>query len=327
MYLNAHLVVYFGDNYEAFLTEVISVDCDNSVDNIGATCEIVVPINSRYVKNNDKPVIAPTRTIFKTGMPMKVVAYYDGYESRTVFSGYVLKFIDGTPMKIVCEDQAYKLRFGQMNKTWNKGVRLKEILQYICDFAGVKLSTNVVDAPFISFYLKKVSPKYALQQIKTDMELNITFINGELICTRMTAQQGLPYNLDTSVNVIACDIQQTDDVFKDFAVEVVYKDSKGKRHSYKTKETSMEYRKYEINGMPLKNIALQAKDIENALKAFQFEGTITTLLYPVIDCYSLVKLTNRQYPTLSGTYIVRRTNISLSADGFKNKLTVAMLRQ
>lgn len=326
MMFNAHLAVYFGENYDSFLSEVISVEADNSVDNIGATCTITIPINARFVKNLDSPVIAPSRSIFKAGTPIKVIAWYDGYPVRTIFTGYVLNIIDGTPLRIVCEDESYLLRFGVMNKTWKGKVRLKEILQYICTFSKCTLSTNIVDSPFINFYLKRVSPKYALQQIKTDMGLIVTFINGKLICTRMTATQGTPVKLDTAINVTGCDIQQPDDVFKDYAVEVRYKDSKGKVHSYKTKETSMEYRKFEINGMELIDVKKQAEAIESNLKAFQYEGTIGTKLYPAIDCFSLVSLANQQYPALNGTYVVKRTNIKCDENGFNCSLTVAMLR-
>jgi hypothetical protein len=327
MYLIQHIRVSFGANYENTLTEVVSVDIDNSADSISGRCTITCPLNARIENANGLTMISPTRTSFIAGSKVKVEAWYEGYPERTLFEGYVYQFREGDPCTIVCEDEAYLLRFGKLNYTWTKKVTLQEILQYVCDQVGVKLSYNLITATFASFYIQDASPLYILERIRTDMGLVLTFVGKELVATVISTTRGETVGLSTTVNVTGCDIQQPDSVWKDFRVEISMKDDKGKITKLDPiGEMDGELRTCELTGMTTEDAKQWAeKVIIPNLQAAQYEGTVTLTLYPEVKEFGLVRYTDKSYPARNGTYVVKRINTRLDSGTSAQTLTLAQI--
>jgi hypothetical protein len=114
MYLNCKTQVFIND---ILLQSIVSVDIHNDGNHIGATCEIVVPLNARIGYSGK--LMLPTRVLFNTGDHIVIKAKYEGYESYgdsdgwlQIFEGFLYDFYETTPIKIKCLDYIYWFNMG-----------------------------------------------------------------------------------------------------------------------------------------------------------------------------------------------------------------------
>jgi hypothetical protein len=95
----------------------------NDGQHIGATCEVVLPLNSRI--GYEGKLRLPTRFLFNTGDHIVINAKYEGYESYgsylfgtpfygwlQIFDGFLYDFYESTPVKIKCLDYIYWFNLG-----------------------------------------------------------------------------------------------------------------------------------------------------------------------------------------------------------------------
>lgn len=139
MYFNCHTKVIINNQT---LETVVSVETHNDCNHIGASCDIVLPLNSRidfnnnlqqaqtvdntdpqidYSQINQGYLTAPTRYLFNTGDRIQVFAKYEGYETAPgsnsdgylpIFDGFIFDFYETTPIKIKCVDFVYWFNIG-----------------------------------------------------------------------------------------------------------------------------------------------------------------------------------------------------------------------
>ena len=118
MYFNCQIQVTINDTP---INTIVSVDVHNDGNHIGASCDIVLPLNARIEHNNDQNsfIINPVRYLFNTGDHIVINAKYSGYESYgdqgewvRVFDGFLYDFYESTPLKIKCLDYIYWFNIG-----------------------------------------------------------------------------------------------------------------------------------------------------------------------------------------------------------------------
>ena len=327
-YLIAHVSVDFGENYDSHLSSVISVSYDDSVDGIGARCTITCPLNAKIERNGELLSPQPVRTIFNAGDKIRVQAWYEDYDKRTVFEGYIYQIKEGTPAEIVCEDEVYLLRSGRLNKSWKSAVTLKEVLTYICSSRNVEVSDDVADLTFdLGYIIDDKTPLYELQRIKNDTLLLLTFRKKKLVATAISTTRGDTVKLNSGVNVIGCSIQQPNDVWKEFSVTVKFTDPKTKKvKSFTVGDPDGHVRVAHLENMNEES----AKEFVNTnlldnLRTGMYEGTLETLLYPIVNTFDLVDYYDRSFQSLNGTYTVKRVNLRIDSNGCRQTLTVAQL--
>jgi len=182
MFFNAHCKVIINNQT---LETVVSVETHNDGNQIGAYCDIVLPLNSRIEYNNDKgqastsqnqdPQIdysqvnngyltAPTRYLFNTGDHIKITAKYDGYEQVNgvdtegylpVFEGFIYDFYETTPIKIKCLDYIYWFNMGTYNIS-HLNTTFKTILSALVDIVNQNITAwnedNSTTYPLCSLY-------------------------------------------------------------------------------------------------------------------------------------------------------------------------------
>lgn len=326
MYLTGRIEVAFGQGYQNILLDTATVDIDDSIETVIASCEITVPLNAIIRKEGEGQLVQLKEVSLVQGTPVRVKAWYDGYKPRTLFEGFVFQFREGTPATIICEDEGYKFRKGILNKTW-ASTTLKEILQYICDQTGVRLSGNVVDISFVNFYLANVSPLFALDKIKSDTGLIVTLTPEGLIATFLSESRGEYVICDTGINVIGCSIQQPKGVYKNFRIEMKYKDAQGKDQQYFYPEDDVEgeLRSFDYTGTTIQTIMKSARGVLSNLQTGMFEGSITILLYPAAYPLQIATFKNRSYPSQNGNYLIKRVHTRLGAEGYRQTLTLSQL--
>lgn len=207
MYFNCHPKVLINGNQ---LNSIVSIESSNDSHNIGAFCDIIMPINARFI-HEGKGLTAPARNIFNTGDYIIVKAKYDGYEKDanadsdgfvTFFTGFLFDFYLGVPLKIKCLDYIYWFNMGifgnsdlvikvtktgkfkragaqdsigdktKAGKGYHKDkVKFKEVLQDLVDWVNYDITKWSIDNDVLIPLVELYDPIF-------DMDLvNITFNN------------------------------------------------------------------------------------------------------------------------------------------------------
>jgi hypothetical protein len=241
MYFNANLSVTINGRK---LTSVVGVRTANDAAQMGATCELIVPLNS-YIEYQDPSTLqtylsAVRVDTFPQGCPVEIKASYDGYPELTVFKGFVYDFVLGMPTSIKCLDYIYFFNLGvfgeqrliQKNKKGKiknqgkgvnyKSIKFKDLLQQLIDFTNktIELTTETTGAQPVTLMLPTIdmtlqnltfiamSPASILDWLKKELGLNITFYDNKLYVNLASKTNG-QITLDTGVNVIKSNLQTT----------------------------------------------------------------------------------------------------------------------
>ena len=247
---------YYG---EKIVLDWDGIKISNSINNIGCTCEISLPVNliSNFVyagtQEGKNYLNQPIRKVLKTGYRVSVsyngVTYLNGKAQRTEkitgFTGYVYSFKDGYPSSIFCKDESYNFDQGIVTKHWKGKVTLQEIFEYLISATNtylgnlkpaqepmnMKADTSGGNVTFDSYYIRNSTPLSVLEQLKRDTGLIISINkkkkeNGDLeyflvstTSSNTISSSGIK-DFSDGTNVYECDVQEPNSTFENFTVKV-----------------------------------------------------------------------------------------------------------
>jgi len=113
--------------------------------------------------------------LIKVGDTVTVKLGYDK-ELYTEYEGYVTEIIPGAPLEIKCEDEMWKLKQGQVNKSW-RSIKLSDMLHEILPAGSTIECPEIVLSPF---KIDRVSVAKALEQLKEEFMLVAYFRDKKL---------------------------------------------------------------------------------------------------------------------------------------------------
>jgi hypothetical protein len=329
MYFIGHLKILIAGK---LLETVTDVEITNDAAQLGANCDITVPLTIR-IKNEDQYLIDNVRNLFKSGDFVQVWAWYDGYDQQYVFEGFLYDFLEGTPLKIRCLDYVYKLRQGTKNLAFPKA-KISKVIGKILEGTGITLKKPFVEFDIVNMTFPNMSPAACLEWLKKELGLTVTIIGKELYFN--IASNTLDnVKLDSSINVIKCEMQKPEAAFQKFKIKAYIKKANGTKEAVEIGDEDGQLREISLmcvpsqtaKGTEKKNYHTQLAD--NALEQVRlghYTGKITTLLYPFCDLFWMVDYTDKRYPERSAFYTVRANTLTLSKDGFHRELTTAFLK-
>lgn len=238
--------MYFDTNLQVLingqkLTTIVAVKTSNDASQVGASAEIIVPLNCliEYSNPNNLEVfLTEVRAdTFPQGSTISIIANYVGLPTVQVFSGYVYDYLLGMPCTIKCLDYIYWMNIGifgdQRETIFNKSktkvkksgigvnyksVQFKDLLQQLIDFTNQTIDSEAPGTPHISLMLPtfdmelqnltfiNMSPAAILEWFKKTLGLNISFFGSQLYVNLASNTVG-SIDLDTSVNVIKSELQ------------------------------------------------------------------------------------------------------------------------
>jgi hypothetical protein len=329
MYLDGHISVIIGGKKLDTITEV---EMQNDSAQLGANCEITVPLTCR-IQNEGQYLIDNVRNLFKSGDTVFIEAWYTGYDRQTIFEGFVLDFLEGTPLKIRCLDYVYKLRLG-VKKLYYKSAKIKKVIDDILQGTGITLMQPYLDFAIENLSFPNMSPAACLEYIKKELSLTMTLIGNQLYMN-LASNTLETVKLKTDVNVIDCKMQKPDAAFQKFKIKAWIKKQNGTKEAVEVGDADGELREIKLFCVPSQTAKGKEKKnyhtklIDNALeqvKLGHYNGKIETLLYPVIDLFWAIDYTDVRYPARDGIYVVRSVDFIANKDGFHRESTVAFLR-
>lgn len=288
----------------------------------------------------------------KVGASVRVEAwYYDmplldaSYKRLVVFQGFIKEVQLGFPTTIVCEDLAFILRFGTIDKDWKARTALQDMINYLLPKAndafqnfrnkqGIRNPSNFTrltfdqsDSASVEFALKtfkQISPYDAIDKL-----INMFKLYGQVnsegsvyvgIGIRNKKKRNVP--LSTKENVIERKLVAKNDLFTNYRVEVsgVMKDGNRYTYVYGDSDGEPERRFCPLN--TLEGIRQVAESVMANLRGVRNSGTIRTLLYPEIDIFDFIQYTDTLFSALSGQYYVIGRTLTMDEEGFTQTLKV-----
>lgn len=298
--------------------------------------------------------INPDDWNIKTGARIQVYAWYHDnaviaqkFEKRLEFDGFIRDVIGGFPTVIKCEDAAFMLRFGTVTQSWPKATPLSSLLQQMCDTANAAFAKYRKDNKLTyaypsllpdpksmqsDFVLKPatgVSPYDVLERVIVGMyklygNVRIESDKARVYCGLGISESESPtVELDTSVNVIARDIVPSDMMFQNFRVIVRYLEDGTMKTIEKGAENGLVYDLPFTPGRNAEQMNTTALSVLAGLRAQRNKGTITTLLYPLVQLYDYVNFNDTIFKSLSGGYYVIGRKVTCGkGKGYRQILTV-----
>lgn len=355
MYLNAHIKVVIADKT---LQTVVSVAAKNDAQHIGGSCDLIVPLNCRIQYNNgDRGYLTDiAKNLFKSGDPIMITAWYDGYEPLVIFQGYVYDFIEGNPCTIKCLDAVYFFNqglFGNKRLTFKTkkrnaiksgigasytSITLKNLLQNIVDYVNDTIDESSDTAPFITLQLPifeltlenisfvAMSPASILEWLKKELGVNISLSGTQLYCN-IASNTIKTVEYSTDRNVIKSDLQKPDATFQRLKLKAWFLREDGTKDSFEVGDQSGELREvffYKVT----RDAELYRKLANEALlkyKQHKYSGTIETYLYPDLDLFWKADYVDIRYPDRTGGYVVQSIETNCNEAGYHRKVKLAFL--
>ena len=84
---------------------------------------------------------------------------------------------------MICEDEAYKLKFNQLNLSYKEPVKLSEVVDKIVEGTGVEIhpNTRTLDIDLGKLYVRGMSAAQLLKKWKDDFQLLSYISEGKLL--------------------------------------------------------------------------------------------------------------------------------------------------
>jgi len=356
MFFNAKISVVIGDKA---LQTVVSVTTENESSHVGATCDLVVPLNCRikYQDGKDNYLTDYARNLFKNGDAITVKAQYEGMEWLTVFKGFVYDFIEGNPLTIKCLDYIYFFNlgiFGNSRVVYKKSAKAKKVitgtgasypkitlrtlLQNLIDYVNdtideslddaehVSLVTPVFDMTLVNISFVSMSPAAILEWLKKELGLNVSLSGPKLYCNIASNTLGL-VKYDTTRNVLRSGLQRRLATFQRFKLKAWFLREDGTRDSFQVGDDSGTLKEVFFYRVA-RDENLYRKMADEALLKFKqhkYSGTIETLLYPAPELFWKVEYKDYRYPERSGNYVVMGMTVTLDENGYHRTIKLAFL--
>ena len=284
------------------------------------TATVTLPRNIKLTKDAK---LFKINDIIKRGSTVTIQLGYDGHLLPR-FTGKVSKVSADIPFTIECEDEMFKLKQNSFNYTWEKGVKVNDIVRYV-----YKEAVSVVDLAIGGFVAKNQSTAQILDELKK-YGLQCYFANdAKGVNTLYVDFPGVQYdsnkqvNYDFSKNIV--DNKLDYKLAKDFYIQVKGTSTNDNGDvivinipdsADNTSEAlSLDY--YNMDAKHLKQIVQSEYD---AISYEGYRGSFTTWGLPVIEPGDTAKLTDSRYPEREGYYLTESVEITFGVNGYRHEV-------
>ena len=289
--LCAHII--FGKTEtrsEINLYRVSSVEVESSWKNLTDKCTITLP---RKLKDFDKYKV---REVFKRGDSVTVNLGYNGKLVQE-FKGYIVSVSADIPVKIVCEDEMYKLKSLPVNYATNN-CYLPDLIKTIAP--GYQY--DVAEYNIGSVRFPKTTVAQVLQKLKNDYGFYSYFQNGKLTVGKIYADQQKTVDIDLE-KIITNNLEYKTKDDKRIKLTAVSTKIKGDKIEVSIGDQDGEERQLTYfnitNESDLRKLA--QKDYDKYM-ADGFEGTIDDFAIQQPKHGDKLNITSQLYPERKGLY-------------------------
>lgn len=293
------------ENRKAFsIFQVSEVHIEKSWKMICGKAEIVLP---RNYKNFDKNNI---KAFFKKGDQVEIYLGYNGKLNHR-FSGYIDRVSADIPIKILLEDEMWKLKQIEVSFS-HKNIKLKEFIKKVVGDFPIDIDA---DTTLGAVRFSKVKFGEILNKLQSDFSLYAFIRNGKLTIGKpySDVQNEIPvFDLernctDNSLNYLSKEdrlIKIVGETIQAVAKAVKSNSTKKKLKYEFGDQDAIEKINWTFNVTNLKDLEREVKKMYNDMKRDGFDGNFTTLGLIPLQHGQKVKLQSSLYPDRNGTYYV-----------------------
>lgn len=299
-----------------------------------------VSIASSWETLTDTAVIElPTKITNKDGVSIKSIIKTNdavtiklGYHPNltTRFIGYVKKVVPESPMKVMCEDEAFILKQQTINNYSAKNVTLNTLITD--NYSG---DVNIVDATLGNFKIDRVSLVKVLQELKTKYKIISWFRDGVLNSgLAYTPGTGSTHDFKFQRNIIRGDgLEKLDESELNTVAHGVSVQPDGSKIELYTfyENGSIVTRTGNPGGdlntmtVPGRTTAQMTEFLERWLPNLYysgFRGQVTTFGEPVVQHGDIAQIEDLKFPEKDGKYIIKGVNIAFGQNGYRQVLNL-----
>jgi hypothetical protein len=305
-----------------------------SIYSIAQTCVIKLPI-SAVLKNTDglsTPVIIAD--YIKKGDEVNVTLWYDSFEKKQEFFGFVKMINRKQPLEIECENAVFLLRGKTFKKSF-KTVTLKQLLTFITEGTGITLHPSIEKEEYKleikNFQIPDKDGIWVLEQLR-ELYMQTVYFTGDkelyvgLAYTNQTAT--VKYAIGKNI-INTNDLKWQDSEDVKIKVRCVYWDKKGKHHEVSFGDDKV-IKELADSDVQVRTIHLhdikdeaQLKQIAQAeaekYKYSGYRGKFDAFLVPYCEPMMVADIQNKQYPERAGRYFVSGIVITYGTGGGRRK--------
>lgn len=310
------------EGFEA-IRGVSNVEVKRSLNNYLDTAKVVLP-SKAIVKTASGFENSTTNKLFKRGMKITIDAAYNEFWNKE-FEGFISRVDNKVPTTIECEGYAFQLRGKYINKVYRKS-SLRAVLNDLIEGTDIELSSDIEDMELDKLEYIKFPRIEALSKLGQDLGgVSFWFVGKKL-------HGGLKYTFFSEANKE----NKPDVVYKaghnferdgsikeresrdEPGAELVFSDESGK----KTKAGAGRRQRLSalLNEQDAQRIAAEVEKRKNFNGV---EGSITGLLYPLVNPGDKVQLIDDRFEALNGNYLCEEVTTRISRSGARRSVKLS----
>lgn len=302
-------------------TYVNRVEINTSWQTLTDTAVVVLPSK---ITNKDNDFI---KDIIKVNDPVTIkLGYHPNLTTR--FTGYVSKVVPESPLKIMCEDEAFQLKQQTVNGYSAKDVTLEKLITD--NYDG---KTNIVDAVLGTFRIDRVSMVKVLQELKSKYKIQSWFRDGVLNSgLAYIPGAGTEHDFKFQRNIInGSDLQAVDETeLNTVAHGVSVQPDGSKIELYTFYENNKIVTRTGDPGGDLNTMTIPGRTKAQLTELLErwlpnlyysgFRGAFTTFGEPVVNHGDTVSITDLKFPEKDGKYIVKSVRVTFGVNGYRQSI-------
>jgi hypothetical protein len=295
---------------------VCEVEVNSSWDAQTDTCKITIPAKLSW---QGKPIATGDDAILKSGMEVSVLLgyeYVDDVLMDEVFVGYIREIDSKVPVTITCEDLMYKLKRGEVTKSYAQ-VRLGQLIKETCP---VPLGT-IADADLGKFRITKATPSKVLDYLKQTYMIKSWCRKGKLnVGVAYLPEDQKTHRITFQRNVIEHDLEYRKREDVRLKLVGVIMDAKGKKEEVKEGHDDGELHTFNYHNRSKSEVEKELKKEAERLRYTGYRGKFVTFGAPYIKHGDVVVLSDQVYKEREGRYLVKAVNIRFGQQGYRQEV-------
>jgi len=303
---------------------VTNCQINSSWESLTDTAIIELPTN---ITNKDNDYI---KDIIKVNDKVEIkLGYHPNLVTR--FVGYVSEVVPESPLKIMCEDEAFQLKQSTVNNYSKKNATLKDVITD--NYSG---EVNIVDAVLGSFRIDRVTMIKVMQELRTKYKIFSWFRDGVLNSgLAYIPNSGVTEKFDFQYNVInGRNLAFTDETELDTIAHGVSTQPNGTKielYTFYEKGTTGKIVTQEGNpGGDLNTITIPDRTKEQLTYFLEtwlpnlyytgFKGSFETFGEPAMNHGDIAEIIDRKFPEKNGKYLIKSVQINFGQNGYKQSI-------
>jgi hypothetical protein len=301
----------------------VEIEIESTWKRMTDTCKITIPRELQLHGTKIKDAI-------KAGDEVRVFMWYDGYDKKEEFRGYVRDVQPNVPLVINCEDAMWLLKQrpsiqkGKIN-AW-KSTSLGEVVRRL---VGNDFQLNTNNIQMGAYRLTERTVAAELQKLGERTGQKVYFRHGVLNVgfaypiswAGDVTKKGF-YHVQKNIPRDGFDLtwRNKEDALLKLEGVITMPDGKQKKLNYGDSEGETHtFHEYNISEAVMKE---RLKDALERMKVSGYKGTLATMGLPYIEHGYTADIQDDFFKERNGSYFIDKVQTTFGTNGFKRKVTV-----